>query len=144
MLDGLLHLPWWGDLLIILVTTHITIVSVTVYLHRNQAHRALDLHPLASHFFRFHRPHGQCEESHRRPEPLQRVRVHHDDDDRETGWTQQPSIVGRRAGVCRRRLGSWPAVSKDWTEPEISGPVAHQRSVPIGTKRENTVLFIAH
>ena len=53
MLDGLLHLPWWGDLLIILVTTHITIVSVTVYLHRNQAHRALDLHPLASHFFRF-------------------------------------------------------------------------------------------
>jgi len=31
---------------------HITIVSVTVFLHRCQAHRALDLHPLASHFFR--------------------------------------------------------------------------------------------
>jgi fatty-acid desaturase len=36
-----------------LVVTHITIVSVTVYLHRYSAHRALDLHPAVSHFFRF-------------------------------------------------------------------------------------------
>ncbi len=36
-----------------LVLTHITIVSVTVFLHRAQAHRALDLHPAVSHFFRF-------------------------------------------------------------------------------------------
>ncbi|WP_425497096.1 DesA family fatty acid desaturase [Paraburkholderia humisilvae] len=35
------------------MSTHVTIISVTVYLHRCQAHRALDLHPLASHFFRF-------------------------------------------------------------------------------------------
>jgi stearoyl-CoA desaturase (delta-9 desaturase) len=35
-----------------LVLTHITIVPVTVFLHRNQAHRALDLHPVVSHFFR--------------------------------------------------------------------------------------------
>ena len=53
MLDGILNIPWWGGLLIILVTTHITILSVTIYLHRCQAHRALDLHPLVSHFFRF-------------------------------------------------------------------------------------------
>jgi stearoyl-CoA desaturase (delta-9 desaturase) len=53
MLEGILNVPWWGGLLIILVTTHITILSVTIYLHRCQAHRALDLHPLASHFFRF-------------------------------------------------------------------------------------------
>jgi stearoyl-CoA desaturase (delta-9 desaturase) len=33
--------------------THITMISVTVFLHRHQAHRALDLHPIASHFFRF-------------------------------------------------------------------------------------------
>ena len=33
--------------------THITIAAVTIFLHRHQAHRALDLHPLASHFFRF-------------------------------------------------------------------------------------------
>ena len=36
-----------------LVMTHITIVSVTVYLHRHSAHRALDLHPALGHFFRF-------------------------------------------------------------------------------------------
>ncbi|WP_455234660.1 DesA family fatty acid desaturase [Thiogranum longum] len=50
---GFIDLPWWGYLLTGLVLTHITIVSVTVFLHRYQAHRALELHPLASHFFRF-------------------------------------------------------------------------------------------
>jgi len=53
MLYGLLDLPLWGYVAATLVLTHITIVSVTVYLHRNQAHRALDLHPAVSHFFRF-------------------------------------------------------------------------------------------
>ena len=46
-------LPWWGIVLAILGLTHITIASVTIYLHRHQAHRALDLHPLLAHFFRF-------------------------------------------------------------------------------------------
>ncbi|MGH8504222.1 MAG: fatty acid desaturase, partial [Gammaproteobacteria bacterium] len=50
---GLLSLPWWGYLVVGLVLTHITIVSVTIFLHRCQAHRALTLHPVASHFFRF-------------------------------------------------------------------------------------------
>ena len=50
---GLLHARWWGIVAYTLVMTHITIVGVTVYLHRHQAHRALDLHPIASHFFRF-------------------------------------------------------------------------------------------
>jgi stearoyl-CoA desaturase (delta-9 desaturase) len=45
--------PWWVYLLIGFILTHITIVSVTVFLHRNQAHRALELHPAVSHFFRF-------------------------------------------------------------------------------------------
>jgi stearoyl-CoA desaturase (delta-9 desaturase) len=53
MLDGLLDLPWWGYVLVTLGLTHITIASVTIYLHRHQAHRALDLHPVISHFFRF-------------------------------------------------------------------------------------------
>jgi stearoyl-CoA desaturase (delta-9 desaturase) len=35
------------------VLTHITIASVTIFLHRHQAHRALTLHPVVSHFFRF-------------------------------------------------------------------------------------------
>jgi len=51
--SGLLPLPLWGYVVVALVLTHITIVSVTVYLHRSQAHRGLDLHPMVSHFFRF-------------------------------------------------------------------------------------------
>ena len=50
---GFFNLPWWGYLLVGFVLTHITVVSVTVFLHRHQAHRALELHPLISHFFRF-------------------------------------------------------------------------------------------
>jgi stearoyl-CoA desaturase (delta-9 desaturase) len=50
---GLVELPWWGYVLVTLALTHITIISVTVYLHRHQAHRALDLHPAVAHFFRF-------------------------------------------------------------------------------------------
>ncbi len=50
---GLLNAAWWQILLFALVMTHITIASVTIYLHRSQAHRALDLHPVVSHFFRF-------------------------------------------------------------------------------------------
>jgi len=50
---GLLGASVWQLLLVALVFTHITIASVTIYLHRAQAHRALDLHPIASHFFRF-------------------------------------------------------------------------------------------
>ena len=51
--SGLLDLPWWGYVLCALGLTHVTIAGVTIYLHRCQAHRALELHPLASHFFRF-------------------------------------------------------------------------------------------
>jgi len=50
---GLLDLPWWGYIVVTLVFTHITIAGVTIYLHRHSAHRALELHPLVSHFFRF-------------------------------------------------------------------------------------------
>lgn len=50
---GLFDLPWWGYVLAALGLTHVTIASVTIFLHRHQAHRALDLHWLPSHFFRF-------------------------------------------------------------------------------------------
>jgi len=53
MIEGLISLPWWGYIVVALIFTHITIASVTIYLHRHQAHRALDLHPVVSHFFRF-------------------------------------------------------------------------------------------
>ena len=51
--NGLLNWSWWEIALYTLLTTHITIVAVTVFLHRAQAHRALDLHKVPSHFFRF-------------------------------------------------------------------------------------------
>lgn len=51
--NGLLDLSWWQIIIAVLLLTHITIVGVTVYLHRHSAHRALDLHPAISHFFRF-------------------------------------------------------------------------------------------
>jgi stearoyl-CoA desaturase (Delta-9 desaturase) len=51
--SGVFDLPWWGYVVVTLGLTHITIASVTIFLHRHQAHRALDLHPAASHFFRF-------------------------------------------------------------------------------------------
>lgn len=50
---GLIDLPWWGAVLVALTLTHVTIISVTIFLHRHQTHRALTLHPVASHFFRF-------------------------------------------------------------------------------------------
>lgn len=50
---GLLDLRWWQIVVYTLVVTHVTILSTTIYLHRCQAHRALDLHPAVSHFFRF-------------------------------------------------------------------------------------------
>ena len=53
VLNGVFDLPWWGYLLVTLGLTHVTIAAVTIFLHRHQAHRALDLHPLPSHFFRF-------------------------------------------------------------------------------------------
>jgi stearoyl-CoA desaturase (Delta-9 desaturase) len=49
---GLLQLNWWQLILAALALTHVTIAAVTIYLHRSQAHRALDLHPLVANFFR--------------------------------------------------------------------------------------------
>ena len=51
--QGLTGASWWQVLIAALVMTHITIASVTIYLHRHSAHRSLDLHPIPSHFFRF-------------------------------------------------------------------------------------------
>ena len=53
VLTGLLETSVWGIVAYTLVVTHLTIICVTVYLHRHQAHRALELHPLVSHPMRF-------------------------------------------------------------------------------------------
>ena len=51
--NGLIQTTWWQLVVIALVFTHITIASVTIFLHRAQAHRSLELGPVPSHFFRF-------------------------------------------------------------------------------------------
>jgi stearoyl-CoA desaturase (Delta-9 desaturase) len=50
--NGILDASWWQIALFTLITTHITIASVTIFLHRSQAHRSVDLHALPAHFFR--------------------------------------------------------------------------------------------
>ncbi|MBR7782800.1 DesA family fatty acid desaturase [Undibacterium luofuense] len=51
--NGLTRASGWQVFLFTMVVTHITIASVTIFLHRCQAHRALELHAIPSHFFRF-------------------------------------------------------------------------------------------
>ncbi len=53
LISGVIDMPWWGYVVTTLILTHITIASITIYLHRHSAHRALELHPIPSHFFRF-------------------------------------------------------------------------------------------
>ena len=50
---GLLQYSWWQVVLVTLALTHVTILGVTIFLHRSQTHRGLDLHPAVMHFFRF-------------------------------------------------------------------------------------------
>lgn len=52
-LYGILDLNFWGYVLAAFIMVQITMMAVTLYLHRDQAHRAIDLHPVLRHFFRF-------------------------------------------------------------------------------------------
>ncbi len=52
-LFGLYQPPVWGYVLITLLAVHISVMGVTLYLHRDQTHRGLDLHPVVRHLFRF-------------------------------------------------------------------------------------------
>ena len=52
-LYGLLDLSFWGYVTAGIVMVQITMMAVTLYLHRDAAHRSLDLHPVLRHFFRF-------------------------------------------------------------------------------------------
>jgi stearoyl-CoA desaturase (delta-9 desaturase) len=52
-LYGLLDLPWWGAVLWTALWIHVTLMAITIYFHREQAHRSIDLHPALRHFFRF-------------------------------------------------------------------------------------------
>ncbi|WP_025916564.1 acyl-CoA desaturase [Herminiimonas sp. CN] len=50
---GISRASGWQVFIFTMIVTHITIASVTIFLHRCQAHRALELHAIPSHFFRF-------------------------------------------------------------------------------------------
>lgn len=52
-LYGLAGLPWWGHVIVAAIWIHVTLMAITLYFHREQAHRAIDLHPALRHFFRF-------------------------------------------------------------------------------------------
>jgi stearoyl-CoA desaturase (delta-9 desaturase) len=49
---GLSDLSFWGYVGVALLTAHVTLLGITLYYHRDQAHRAIDLHPALRHFFR--------------------------------------------------------------------------------------------
>ena len=53
LMNGFTHSSGWQILVFTLAVTHVTIAAVTIFLHRCQAHRALELHAIPSHFFRF-------------------------------------------------------------------------------------------
>lgn len=53
LIHGITHASWVTKLVYFMIVTQLTIFSVTLYLHRSQAHRAVDFHPLLAHFFRF-------------------------------------------------------------------------------------------
>jgi stearoyl-CoA desaturase (Delta-9 desaturase) len=50
---GLIDLPWWGYALVTFVTIQTMFLGVTLYLHRDQSHGGLILHPALRHLFRF-------------------------------------------------------------------------------------------
>ena len=53
LMYGVTHASWVAKLVYFFIVTQLTIFSVTLYLHRSQAHRGVDFHPLLAHFFRF-------------------------------------------------------------------------------------------
>jgi stearoyl-CoA desaturase (delta-9 desaturase) len=50
---GLADLRIWGYLIVAVLWLHVTLIAITLYFHRDQTHRAVDLHPVLRHFFRF-------------------------------------------------------------------------------------------
>ena len=53
LINGLIDFTWVGYVLYTLVVTHISIVAITLYLHRGVCHSAIEIKPLLAHFFRF-------------------------------------------------------------------------------------------
>ena len=121
-------LPWWGYTIFVLVTTHLTIVSVTLFLHRNQSHRAFSLHKAVSHFFRgwlwftagivtrqwvaVHRKHHATVETNDDPHSPQILGIH------RVLWLGL--LLYRRAAANRETLDKYGnGTPDDWIERNI-------------------------
>jgi len=132
---GMLAWSWWKLLLLGLMTTHVTIVAVTIYLHRCQTHRALTLRPVVAHCFRFwlwittgmvtrewvavHRcHHAHCETARDPHSPLQ-VGIH------EVLWrgAELYRNAVRDPGLVARFGGGGP---DDWLERKVYGRYSWQ------------------
>jgi stearoyl-CoA desaturase (delta-9 desaturase) len=53
LLYGAIRLPWWGYAAFTFAMVQLMFLGVTLYLHRDQSHGGLVLHPMLRHFFRF-------------------------------------------------------------------------------------------
>ena len=53
LLYGAIRLPWWGYATFTFAMVQVMFLGVTLYLHRDQSHGGLVLHPVLRHFFRF-------------------------------------------------------------------------------------------
>jgi len=129
--SGIFDLPWWGYVLAALGMTHITIASVTIFLHRHQAHRALDLHPAVSHFFRawlwlttgmitrewvaVHRKHHARVESPEDPHSPRQYGIH------RVLWLG--ALLYRREAACAATLATYGhGTPDDWLERKVYAP----------------------
>lgn len=127
---GLFTLPWWGYVLLAATSIHVTVMGVTLYYHRDQAHRALDLHPALRQFFRFwvwfttamvvhewvavhrkHHAHVETEEDPHSPQVLgYRYMLGHG------------AEVYKRARLDREAVASYShGTPKDWLERRVYG-----------------------
>lgn len=126
--SGLVALPWWGYVLVALGLTHVTIVCVTVFLHRYQAHQALDMHRAVSHFFRLwlwlttgmstrawvavHRKHHDKVEGPEDPHSPAQFGIH------KVLW--QGSELYSREAVCAETLKKYgKGTPDDWLERRV-------------------------
>lgn len=131
---GLVPLPWWGYLMIAVVTIHVTVIGVTLYYHRDQAHRALDLHPLLRQFFRFwvwattamvvhqwvavHRKHHACVEREGDPHSPQLLGLKY--------LLLNGAEVYRRATRDRESIAAYRhGTPEDWLEYLVYGHFPH-------------------
>ena len=121
-------LPWWGYTIFVLVTTHLMIISVTLFLHRHQSHRAFTLHKAVSHFFRgwlwlttgivtrqwvaVHRKHHATVETNDDPHSPQILGIH------RVLWLGL--LLYRRAAADRETLDKYGSgTPDDWIERNI-------------------------